>query len=252
MDSNDDAIPLLRYCCGHFFYEYEMGKHIREVHELRAYHDRVIRIARVFADRFKRIEAARYNVNLIRERHTSNSIASINRSWAAGAIVCEPCHRIFKTVCDIVQHNIAVHLPNRCRLCALTFDDANSLRMHLNVHRVRNFPCPGCNKMYASPSGVIAHLESGTCRLLTGFRNPRLVVFDLCKALGGVSSLVRAVGGGKLAGYQGTIGESYVESGRNYRCLFCRHSFDTLEGLMQHQDGRLRCSGSYFGLLRHG
>ena len=77
------------------------------------------------------------------------------------------------------------HYTNYCKACDRRFGNDNELRMvsislcpllntlcvlnlllqHLNskTHRGNNVPCPFCNKAYTTATGVVHHLESGSC-----------------------------------------------------------------------------------------
>ncbi|KAF7918289.1 uncharacterized protein EAE98_009901 [Botrytis deweyae] len=55
--------------------------------------------------------------------------------------------------------------PHNCNKCDETFQDKKQLRKHMSSHR--DIPCPTggkCNKMFAMPSALLNHLESGCCR----------------------------------------------------------------------------------------
>ncbi|UPK96644.1 hypothetical protein LCI18_007579 [Fusarium solani-melongenae] len=57
------------------------------------------------------------------------------------------------------------HYTNYCKACDKKFRNENELRMHLNskTHRGNNVRCPFCTRNYTSATGVVHHLESGSC-----------------------------------------------------------------------------------------
>lgn len=60
-------------------------------------------------------------------------------------------------------------IPYACALCFKTFRNVVQLTAHMNspVHDPDSFKCPGpkCGRQFALVSGLIQHLESGTCKL---------------------------------------------------------------------------------------
>jgi hypothetical protein len=60
-----------------------------------------------------------------------------------------------------------VGIPYSCTICTSTFRTVASLTAHMNspVHDPDAFMCPGCDRHFAVVSGLIQHLESGTCKL---------------------------------------------------------------------------------------
>lgn len=96
---------------------------------------------------------------------------------------CEVCDREFLTEEEAEFHMMVKrHYTNYCFDCDRVLCDDNALRMvrfvpscfaipqltvpqHLNssIHREENNFCPFCDMGYSTPSGVCAHLESGSC-----------------------------------------------------------------------------------------
>jgi hypothetical protein len=70
--------------------------------------------------------------------------------------------------------NDFIHLgiPYACALCFQTFRSVVQLTAHMNspVHDPDAFKCPNpkCGRQFALVSGLIQHLESGTCKLASG------------------------------------------------------------------------------------
>lgn len=133
----------------------------------------------------------------------------------------------------------------KCRTCDQAFRDQNALNEHSKTHRERNFPCPGCKKMYRGMADTASHFESGGCSACRGKSNARKAAYQLVAGQQGGSNflandtklLTMSADGGVQAG-------GYSEKGPNYCCPACRRKFKDLSGLMQHTQSRPACRES--------
>ncbi|KAL1959973.1 hypothetical protein VTO42DRAFT_641 [Malbranchea cinnamomea] len=78
--------------------------------------------------------------------------------------ICRPYHD-FSCYSDLRWHRRVIHNLPVCLECGREFQNENNLRMHRKVHAPRNLPCFGCGKdrMFASFSAMLIHLEAGNC-----------------------------------------------------------------------------------------
>ncbi|CAG8310410.1 unnamed protein product [Penicillium salamii] len=79
---------------------------------------------------------------------------------------CQTCDRTFRFFTSCEQHMQAkLHWSNYCQPCNLQFGNANSYRAHLNsgTHRGKEVDCQYCDAEFVTSSGVLHHLESGSC-----------------------------------------------------------------------------------------
>ena len=63
--------------------------------------------------------------------------------------------------------NFSSGLGYQCHICHKTFGVLHSLESHMNspVHDGDEFKCPGCQRKFKLISGLVQHLESGSCGL---------------------------------------------------------------------------------------
>ena len=119
-----------------------------------------------------------------------------------------------------------------CDDCAKTFPDENALRMHKRTHQARDFPCPGCNKLYRGLTDTAMHFESGNCSSCRGVENARRAAYQLCmQQPGGANFLTNPL----MITDGGGAGGGYTDEGPNYKCNHCHKQFKFLSSLMQHQ-----------------
>ncbi|KAJ1712848.1 zinc finger protein [Aspergillus flavus] len=81
-------------------------------------------------------------------------------------VPCETCNMTFPNKLIANLHMTAMsHFKNYCRPCGRRFQSEHSLQMHLvnsKIHQA-DVVCPFCKLDYTSASGLIHHLEQGSC-----------------------------------------------------------------------------------------
>lgn len=101
------------------------------------------------------------------DRHFVNegALEQHRQTSSKHCIECPTCDDTFSSEDDLNEHRADEH--NRCIECERDFQSKQNLQTHLksSVHQDRTLPCPGrtCTKRFMSGSGLLLHLESGTC-----------------------------------------------------------------------------------------
>ncbi|KAJ3472816.1 hypothetical protein NLG97_g10698 [Lecanicillium saksenae] len=126
---------------------------------------------------------------------------------------CHYCYETFPTEEDWRDHEYYNH--HYCSDCDREFRDGNSLEMHLNSSRRRggNVPCPFCNKVFGTATGLAHHLEMGACPNADTSRDQ---MYGFWKGLSAYEVTERSW------------------NGVGYECYLCRRVFGSLHGLSQH------------------
>ncbi|PQE28741.1 Zinc finger protein [Rutstroemia sp. NJR-2017a WRK4] len=78
---------------------------------------------------------------------------------------CDACYSRFYTSKSREQHHAASHRDRYCVPCKRMFMNANNLMQHQHsrAHVGSTLKCPFCSATSATASGVVIHLESGSC-----------------------------------------------------------------------------------------
>ncbi|KAJ9632914.1 hypothetical protein H2204_007482 [Knufia peltigerae] len=121
---------------------------------------------------------------------------------------CWDCEASFRSY---EQHRRKDH--NRCADCSQEFATRKALLMHAQVHMERNEECYGCDKMFKSPSGILIHLESRTCRSRVTPAHIEQWAFDSWNS-------------GSYTNHR--------SSHNKYRCPECDMNFPKVSALLQH------------------
>ncbi|KAH7012643.1 uncharacterized protein B0I36DRAFT_256317, partial [Microdochium trichocladiopsis] len=107
-----------------------------------------------------------------------------------------------------------------------------STSQHLNsrIHRGTNIACPFCDRSYATATGLIHHIETGSCPQAPNLNRDQIYRIIRSKDSHGVMTK-------NLLDWHGS--DSYEATGRAwngyaYECYLCHRSFTTLKGLNQH------------------
>lgn len=115
-----------------------------------------------------------------------------------------------------------------CPDCHRSFDNANKLKMHKQIHRDRNRICQFCGDFYfRSEANVFQHVESGHCTGCPDKAKARVEIYDL------------VVGHPNLQEYLTCPSWSADDEDipdLPYRCPECDMSFRQWSQLAQHQD----------------
>ncbi|PLB36784.1 uncharacterized protein BDW47DRAFT_132590, partial [Aspergillus candidus] len=80
---------------------------------------------------------------------------------------CETCDLKFHTQDAAGQHMTKnLHYKTYCPTCDRHFQNENNLKMHLRskTHCGNSINCPFCQSGFTTASGVVHHLETGSCR----------------------------------------------------------------------------------------
>lgn len=112
-------------------------------------------------------------------------------------------------------------------------DPANCLKhQHSRVHMGGSIDCPFCKIAFTTASGVIIHLESGSCS--SGLN--RTQINDAVRRLDRNNVITRPMI--TMPGHKHKDDEIYATvlswDGRSYRCYLCSKGFTSLKGLNSH------------------
>ncbi|PHH66089.1 hypothetical protein CDD81_614 [Ophiocordyceps australis] len=144
---------------------------------------------------------------------------------------CTDCSDDFYTESELRDHEVVEHLY--CSPCDRYFQHRNNINQHLNgrLHRKTNVQCPFCRQTFGTATGLVHHLERGSCPqapvdrdqlyLAVRRRDPDSL---LCK---------------KLLGWTGSTDYeasnlAWNSSVQAYECYFCHQYFKKLSSLNQH------------------
>ncbi|KAJ9393954.1 hypothetical protein DTO282F9_9117 [Paecilomyces variotii] len=132
----------------------------------------------------------------------------------------------FRRIADELRdHNVEQH--NLCVDCGQFFQNRNNLEMHKQRHTPRDLECYGhdhygCEQIFKTFSGMLIHLESGSC--ISGTTE------------GEIDDLARAC-------YQSRKYRRDLENGGwLYMCPGCERDFSKLSSLFQHAESIQSCS----------
>ncbi|KAK0648718.1 hypothetical protein B0T16DRAFT_427714 [Cercophora newfieldiana] len=144
---------------------------------------------------------------------------------------CNDCNETWPTEVQRENHEIDEHCY--CRECDRYFSSDNGIQMHLRsrVHRVDSVLCPFCQASYTTATGLVHHLERGSCPRAPFIDRDDIYRFVRSKDPNGLISK-------KLLGweydsvkYEAT---SRAWNGQAYGCYFCHKAFDSLVALNSH------------------
>lgn len=135
--------------------------------------------------------------------------------------------------------------PAYCSTCDRTFLNEHNLQQHLrsHIHRGTDTLCPFCNRGFSTATGLIHHLERGSCPRAPGI--DREQIFRIMKQRdpnGYVTNLLLKY---ETSSYT-TSSQSW--NGRAWQCYFCNREFRTQSSLNQHLNSPVRESCSAVGV----
>ncbi|KAM7192247.1 hypothetical protein V8F20_008949 [Naviculisporaceae sp. PSN 640] len=143
---------------------------------------------------------------------------------------CQICDDLFYGKDDCKNHEIEDHYY--CSDCDRSFHSLNNIKMHLNsrIHRGTEVLCPFCRREYATATGMVHHLEAGSCPRAQGMSRDEIYRFVRSKDPNGILAK-------KLIGWHGE--PTYEVTGRTwdgycYRCYLCNRGFGSLGSLQAH------------------
>lgn len=122
----------------------------------------------------------------------------------------------------------------QCPQCSRTFNNQNELKMHSQVHRLRNVACPVCGEVrFRSGANAVQHVESGHCTGCVGSDNAREQIYRYASSQRAMRPYIRNVpmitNGGN---------DNYRAPDFPYQCQECSKSFRQLSQLLQHRDSK--------------
>lgn len=118
-----------------------------------------------------------------------------------------------------------------CGKCSRSFNTQNQLKMHMQVHRPRNVPCPVCgDTRFRSGANAAQHVESGYCTGCRGADNARAQIYKFAQQQRQMNQyMLPQLGNGGHGDKQGVPDFPY-------QCRPCSKKFRQMSQLLQHQD----------------
>ncbi|KAI9148815.1 Telomere zinc finger-associated protein [Paramyrothecium foliicola] len=167
-------------------------------------------------------------------RHGAEQHMNALRHWKP-KIECETCTAMFFTQTAADQHMKAkAHFRHYCQSCDQRFSNDNNLKMHLNskVHRGTTVPCPFCKTCYTTASGVVNHIETGSCP-----NAPQLNRATILRMIRERDT--RGLITNKTIAWQDEENVKYTATGRAYNgqyweCYLCHSEYYNMAGLNAH------------------
>ncbi|KAI6445194.1 hypothetical protein PoMZ_13544 [Pyricularia oryzae] len=143
---------------------------------------------------------------------------------------CRRCYETFNNAQDRIDHEADQHAY--CEDCDREFQSPNNARQHLNsrTHRGHSIQCPLCGKAYTTATGIVYHLESGSCPNAQNLSRDE--VFRLVR-----SRDPQGVISKKLIGWTGDVeyeATHHAWNGYGYECYLCHRVFHQIHSLSQH------------------
>ncbi|KAF9740250.1 hypothetical protein PMIN06_007053 [Paraphaeosphaeria minitans] len=149
---------------------------------------------------------------------------------------CEACMAVFDSFAKARQHMDAYNhwRQHWCNSCEKGFQNENNLRQHLNskIHRGSNMLCPFCNRSFATATGLVHHLEAGSCPQARGVNHA--TILEQIRRVDPHHVLTK-----KLLTYPSstpnhTTATSATWNGYGFECYMCHREFGGLGALNQH------------------
>ncbi|PLB48185.1 hypothetical protein P170DRAFT_410888 [Aspergillus steynii IBT 23096] len=134
---------------------------------------------------------------------------------------CSDCNLYHESAEKLREHDIDKH--HLCVKCERYFATKNNLEMHQQKHQARTMECCGCYKTFKSFSGVLIHLESGSC--------PSNITEEEIDEIAHECYQNRKY-----------TNEGLEDGGWLYKCPHCEIEFSKLSGLYQHAEDVPSCS----------
>lgn len=143
---------------------------------------------------------------------------------------CRRCYDMFNSAQDRVSHEANEH--SCCVDCDREFANPNNARQHLNskIHRGSSVQCPLCIKAYTTATGIVNHLESGTCPNTQNLSRDALYRLVRSRDPQGVISK-KLIGWTGEVEYEATV---HTWNGSGYECYLCHRVFQEIQSLDQH------------------
>ncbi|KAM7196068.1 hypothetical protein V8F33_006360 [Rhypophila sp. PSN 637] len=112
------------------------------------------------------------------------------------------------------------------------FQNFNNIKMHLNsrIHRGTDIECPFCKRFFTTATGMVHHLERGSCPAARNLSREEIYRFVRQKDPQGVISK-------KLIGWSGDATYEVTTrfwDGDCFRCYLCGRGFGSLSSLRAH------------------
>ncbi|KAF9869302.1 hypothetical protein CkaCkLH20_13219 [Colletotrichum karsti] len=214
----------MTFTCGDCWREFPAGWQSRQQHLDATGHD-IPDFECETCDRYFHSQGAvEQHMNAL--NHWADSDSEDSLDWE-----CDDCDSAFYEEGDLRQHEHEQHF--KCNLCDRYFQNRNNLNQHLNssIHRTSTIMCPFCKKTCATATGLIHHLEHGSCPNAP-LNREKLYEAVRSRDPNGVLSK-------KLLEWNGTLTFTATEKTWNpkhraYECYLCHRHFNKLEYLNQH------------------
>ncbi|KAK5677448.1 hypothetical protein LTS10_010020 [Elasticomyces elasticus] len=148
---------------------------------------------------------------------------------------CQTCRIAFRNDDDCVEHmNEQMHWKNFCMDCNRRFSSEQNYRAHRNsrLHRGATITCPFCKVNHTTASGLLHHLETGSCPQARGLNRDKIL--QVVRERDPNHIITKKL----LTYHEGTTGTysatDQAWNGRKWECYLCHRGFGTDRALNQH------------------
>ncbi|KAF9892329.1 hypothetical protein FE257_002106 [Aspergillus nanangensis] len=147
---------------------------------------------------------------------------------------CDTCSSTFTSQNAANQHmQDRGHWKNYCAECDRRFQNENNLRMHLNskTHRANSICCPFCKATYTVASGLIHHLERGSCPAAPNLNRETILRFTRQMDRNGSITIRQIEWKDEEVSYSAT---DHAFNGTYWECYICHRMFKSHISPNQH------------------
>ncbi|PWY87696.1 hypothetical protein BO70DRAFT_360337 [Aspergillus heteromorphus CBS 117.55] len=170
-----------------------------------------------------------FHTQVAAEQHM-NDLRHWAPSWS-----CDTCDQMFHTERAAEQHmRHKRHSKTYCYPCERNFQNENGLRMHQNsrIHRSQNSMCPFCKKAYTTASGVIHHVETGSCANASSLNRESVYEFVHSRdTQGAFTNRLLEWNESESSHYSVT---KHAFNGYDWECYLCHREFGSPKALNAH------------------
>ncbi|KAF2454907.1 putative zinc finger protein [Lineolata rhizophorae] len=189
-----------------------------------------------------------------RTQGAANQHMNARGHWAP-SWPCETCSKMFHSEAAASKEEVdkhmtrAGHFKTYCPSCDKHFMNENNLRMHLNskAHRGSGVLCPFCKTAYTTASGLLHHLERGSCARAPSLNRETILRLVRARDADGIITTKR-IGwrdGDEDGGQARLRATPAAFNGAAWECYLCHRQFRAVEALDAHVNSPVHMQAVY-------